>query len=257
MSAFVTQNKPNAKNQKWRISSSEIGVDVEGQFTVDQIQINTVGGVYAEISTVNQSHPITQWIRGQQETITLTSELWANDSKDDIVSKFTNLLRLTRRDDKLCRAPICSFSFGQALSIQCFLEHVSNIGYGPLRPDGTPQRIHFTLTVRNYVPSVVNPTDPSKPESQSRIRQSKTGDTYESIAADEYGDAALGEWLRRWHRYRPDLTEGDGVHILTVEYMARQGRVRPQTKILKSMTENPDLASYLFAARSGSLKAVG
>lgn len=257
MAAGMTQNKPQSKDQKWRISSKETGVDVEGQFTVDQININTIGGIYADITTVNQSHPITQWIRGQLETITLTSELWAKDRTDNIIEKFTNLLKLCQRDENLHRPPICIFSFGSALSIQCFLEHVSNVGYGPLRPDGTPQRIHFTLTVRSYVPSVVNPTDPSKPERQSRIRKAKTGETYESIAFDEYGDASLGEFLRRWSRYRPDLTEGDGVHILTVEYMARQGRVRPQTQILRTMTENQDLADYLFSARSSSLKAVG
>jgi len=254
-SSSSSGNKPRAKAQKWIISTTEGGLNITvvGQFTVDDLQLNTIGGVYADVTSVNMAHPISQWIRGQLETITLTSEFFAEHQDDEITSRFADLLRLTRRDEKLMRPPVCVFSFGTKLSMMCHLEHVANVAYGPLRPDGTPQRIRFTLTLRNYTPSVVNPTDPSKPEHQSRMRKVKTGDTYESISADEYGEAMNGEFLRRWSGYRPDLKEGDEVHILAADYIARQGRVRPRSAILYQMTVNPKVAVLLMAARAGSL----
>jgi hypothetical protein len=249
-------NKPRGQLQKWILDSREINVTVVGQFTVDDMQLNTVGGVYYDVTSVNQAHPITQWIRGQQETITFVSEFFAEHANDEVTTRFQNLLRLTRRDEDLGRVPVSMFSFGTKLSMSCFVEHVANIAFGPLRPDGTPQRVRFTVTLRSYTPSLVKPTDPTTVPHQSRLRESKTWDTYESIAADEYGDAIKGEFLRRWSGYRPDLTEGDKVHILTLEYVTKQGPIRPQAPILYETSTNPKLASLLFAARSGSLKAV-
>jgi len=249
-------NKPRAKAQKWVIESEEAGISVVGQFTVDDLQLNTVGGVYADITSVNQSHPITQWIRGQLETVTLNSEFFAEHKNDEVTTRFGDLLKLARRDDTWGRPPICMFSFGTKLSMMCFLEHVANIGFGPLRPDGTPQRIKFTLTLRNYTPNLQQPTDPSIPGHQSLWRVAKTGDTYESIARREYGDAMVGEFLRRWHSYRPNLVEGDKVHILTKSYVAQLGRVLPQSPILYHTTTNPKVAAIIFAARSSSLKLV-
>ena len=250
-----TQPKPRGQAQKWTIASveMEVPVSVTGQFTVDDMQLNAIGGVFTEITSVNQSHPITQWIRGQQETITLVSEFWAQHYKDSITQQFQDLLRLARRDEDLMRPPICMFSFGTKLSMQCFVEHVSNIAFGPLRPDGTPQRIRFTLTLRNYIPSLVAKTDPSNVSHQSRERYAKAGDTFESIAADEYGDALMGEYLRRWLGYHPDLAVGDKVHILTTDYIAQQGPVLPVSPILYAMMTNPKFAALLFSARSGSL----
>jgi hypothetical protein len=247
-------NKPRSKPQMWVISSDEIQVTVTGQFPVDDLQLNTIGGNYAEITSVNQQNPISQWIRGQLETVTLTSEFFAQHSQEDVVDKFDHLLMLTRRDDYFFRPPTCVFTFGTKLSRQCQLEHVSNIAYGPLRPDGTPQRIRFTMTLRNYDPSVVQPTDPTNVVKQSRMRAAKTGDTYESIAADEYrGNAMAGEYLRRWLRYHPDLVEGDKVHILTQDYIAQQGPVYPQSPLLFAMTAYQKFSAALFDARSGSL----
>src|SRR5512135_2082540 len=212
-------NKPRYKAQKWTLESIEAGITVVGQFSVDELQLNTVGGVYSDITSVNQSHPVTQWIRGQLETVTLNSEFFAQHKDDEVTTRFGDLLKLTRRDDVFARPPVCIFSFGTKLKMQCFLEHVANIAFGPLRPDGTPQRIKFTLTLRNYTPNLQQPTDPATPPHQSLWRVAKTGDTYESIARREYGDALLGEFLRRQDTYRPALVEGDKVHTLTKGYI--------------------------------------
>ena len=251
----LPQPKPRNAAQQWIISSTEKEVDIKvvGQFPVEDMQLNAIGGVYTEVTSVNQSHPITQWIRGQQETITFVSEFFAQHWKDSITQPFQDLLRLTKRDETLMRPPICMFSFGTKLSMPCFAEHVSNISFGPLRPDGTPQRIRFTLTMRNYVPSVVAKTDPANVSHQSRERAAKEGDTFESIAADEYGDALMGEYLRRWLGYHPDLVVGDKVHILTTDYIAQQGPVRPVSPLLYTITTNARFASLLFSARNASL----
>jgi hypothetical protein len=137
------------------------------------------------------------------------------------------------------------------------VENISNIRAGFLRPDGSLRDIKFTITLRKYVASVQQATDPSQPESLSRYRYVKTGDTYESIAKDEYNNAIYGEVLRRYHRYKPDLAENDDVHVLPLNYVVKRRKLVPQSVPLSDTDEATDRLNDLFVDRSDQLKVIG
>jgi len=253
-----TEFKPNGINQLWSLSSPEASLSVTGQFPIEEIDLGSIGGTFADITSVNQAHPITQWVRGNLENITFEATLRAMDEDDEIGPAWETMQKFARRDSDLLRQPVCEFAYGSDIAMTCFVDSISNIRAGYLRPDGSLRDIKFTVTLRRYVPSVQRSTDPSEPESLSRFRYAKTGDSYESIAFDEYNQAIFGEILRRFHRYRPDLTEGDVVHVLPLNYVLKRRKIRPQASQLNTSNEltNTRLVD-LFEARDDALKVIG
>ena len=240
---------------KWTIKSRETGITVVGQFPADVISQGPISSVFGDITSVNQSQPITQWLRGNLDTMSFQSLLMSKDNDHDIKSKWDSLKKLARRDSNLKRLPVCIFTVGQHIALVCYLESISNIQL-KVRNSGKLNKVDFTLTLRRYTPNVQQPTDPNKPESLSRGRRSKQGESYESIAADEYGHAIYGDVLRRYHRYKPDLEEGDRVHVLPLLYVLRQKKLEPQAPILNNDAVSKTHRDDLFASRSTELRII-
>lgn len=251
--------KPTKEDQGWTLSTEESGarIFVRGQFAINELHMDGLGGLYADIFTVNMEHPITQWIHGNQQKITFDSMFWAPDFDTGITLKWENMVYLTQRDPVLRRPPVCVFTCGTEIAETVFVENITNVKIGTMKPDGTLQSVHFTLTLRKFVPSTSRPTDPSTPEPKSAIHQAKTGDTYESIARMAYNQPLYGEVLRREAGFHPDLKEGDRVHVLPVTYVMRQKRIEAQAWMLGVDTLVRDRLMELFTLRAKSMKVVG
>jgi hypothetical protein len=249
--------KPNRVEQEWLLDAEEIGIVVRGQFPINELHMDGLGGHYVDVYTTNMAHPITQWVHGNQQKITFESMFWAKDSVQSITQEWEWLIQLTQRDIQIKRPPVCLFMCGTEIKETVFVENVTNVKIGTMRPDGTLQSVHFTMTLRKYVPSTSRPTDPSMPEPKSAIHQVHTGDTYESIARDYYDQPLYGEALRRYHGFHPDLAEGDKVHVLPYTYVMRQKKLSSQSYMLGTEVPARDRLQTLFGLRSGSVKAVG
>lgn len=200
--------------------------DIVGQF-VPQSVSKTVTGDIAQASSVNRDHPILQWIRGELEVVTFTAKLWAKDSEDMTVEqRLVALENLVRRASDLGRPPICAFSWGAlgTLNIECLVKTIGNVTYDEVREDGTLRGVTLPITLWRYEEVTLTATDSSIPETFTRIRRSRKGDTYESIALNEYADATLGILLRQLNPRTPgmelaDLFPQDRVHVFPEEFL--------------------------------------
>jgi hypothetical protein len=210
----------------WTLSDLDRGVDVVGQFTPQGLR-KTVSGGLAQGGSVGRDFPIVQWVRGELEVVTFSARLWAKDSTDLTVSqRLTQLENLVRRASDLRRPPICSFSLGSlaTVAIDCLVKSIGGVSYDDVRPDGTLRGATLDVTLWRYEEVTLRATDPSVPASMTRIRRSKKGDTYESIALQEYADPELGVLLRQLNPRiagmpLADLNPLDPVHVFPEEFL--------------------------------------
>ena len=229
-----------------------------GQFIAEGVSRQAASNI-AVASSPNRQNPIVQWISGREERITFTAKMWANNEDESIEDRIDRLEQLRNRQDDLRRPPICMFSLGnvRSMSMEVLVETLGGIQYSELRPDGTPRGVTFQIGLIKFVELPLEPTDPSSPDNMTRVRRAREGDTYESIAASEYGDPELGILLRQENPRTPgmdlaDLSPGDGVHIFPETFL-RTLLLQPAWHGLRSGPDNEaaeQARRNIFEARS-------
>lgn len=210
----------------WILTDLDRGDDIVGQFIPQDVS-KTVSANIATGESVNRDYPILQWISGELEEVTFRAKLWAADSTDlTVEDRLVRLETLVRRNSDLKRPPVCSFAWGTlaTLRFDCLVKSIGGVTYDEVREDGTLRGVSLSITLLRYEEVDWVVTDPSIPETFTRVRRAKDGDTYESIARDEYGDAQLGVLLRQLNPRTPsrplaDLRRNDGVHVFPEEYL--------------------------------------
>lgn len=210
----------------WILSDLDRGTDIVGQFTPQGMRKTVTAGL-VQGGSVGRDFPIVQWVRGELEVITFTARLWATDSTDLTVDeRITKLENLVRRASDLKRPPICAFSVGSVanVAVDCLVKSLGTVAYDKIRSDGTTRGATLTMTLWRYEEVTLKATDPSVPESMTRIRRAKKGDTYELLALYEYSDPELGVLLRQLNPRIPgmplaDLKGLNPVHIFPEEFL--------------------------------------
>lgn len=247
----------------WILTDLDRGEAFVGQF-VPQGLTKGLSASVPESPVVGKQNPIVQWVNGLSETVTFRARLWEHDAEQQTLEeRVYRLEQLVKRQDvqPAGRPPICSFQWGHDPSLQldaCLVRSIGGITYDEVRPDGTLRGVTFIISLVRYEEVTLEVTDPSVPERFTRIRRAKRGDTYESIARDEYGDASLGPVLRRLNPRRPgmdvsDLDPLDPVHVFPLDWMLRRKR-EPETIVLKSGRRNEAAEKVrrdLFVSRAG------
>jgi len=233
MSAGIGEAGPS--NKLWVITDHDRTEDIVGQF-IPQDMTKTVSARIEAGESVNRDYPILQWICGEVEEVTFKAKLWATDCMDTTVEeRLARLEGLVRRNSDLKRPPICGFCWGSLGTLQmmdCLVKSIGGVVYDEVREDGSFRGASLQITLLRYEAPDWTVTDPTTPEKMTRIRRAKRGDTYESIARAEYGNALLGVLLRQLNPRTlgmplATLRVGDGVHIYPEEYLYAMA-VQPQ-----------------------------
>lgn len=154
------------------------------------------------------------------------------ENRPDVMAVRKFLLSALEPVESLGRPPKWHFVCGD-LAFDCFVESVGGVQYGRFLTDGVPSYITFSLTLlvadEDYK---VPETDPLKPDVRSLLKPMPTGGTYESLAADYYGDPMLGVLLRQ---------EGDEA------FPAAGAMVRmPKASIYRSTVPSPKSLALLY-----------
>lgn len=231
-----------------------------GQF-VGQSVTRNVSATIARTTSFNSQFPILQWVAGELETISFSAKLFAHDSTDFTVDdRLERLEDLVRRQSDLSRPPVCAFSLGDvaSLSIDCLVRSLGGITYDEVREDGTLRGVSLQISLERFEEFGIEATDPSTPESFTRIRRAKRGDTYERIALDEYADAELGILLRQLNPRIPgmdvaDLAAKDPVHVLPESFL-RTLEIEPEFHAFQTGEGNEaaeERRREIFEDRSG------
>lgn len=251
----------------------------QGQYIAQGME-ESIGAVLGETTSVGKDKPNFQWLHGEGEDFNFTARIYANDSFVNIRQQIELLKSFARRVKELKRSPRALFTTGTEIGFTCFVRGVK-ILYDELRDDGSLrgcvcqislQKIEDTITenaatsLRSQVKftfgevkagaalfaqsakGLINIPGGSL-HTIGRRFQVKQGDTFESIAAKEYGNPLFGDILRRAQPQKEPITPSseiilvDRADILTMT-------VTQQSVALKNSAENLTLRLDKLALRN-------
>ena len=152
----------------------------------------------AEIAIPGLDSPILQFVRGQNERLTLdlffdTTESGMGEGAQDVRGLTNAVYQLVKEQPSTHAVPRVAFEWG-GLSFPAIVESVQQ-RFTLFNPSGKPLRATLSVTFREYK-SLKDQLKDLHLESadQTKRRTVKRGDTLSRIAAEEYGDPR--EWRR-------------------------------------------------------------
>lgn len=272
----------STSKKAWTLKNDDDGSVIRGQYVpVDYTE--NIGVNLKDSSTVNQQQPFSQWISGEAETVTFSARVFATNSFKQVRDDIDKLKAATRKPenplDPLKRAPIFTFTWGVDIAFKCFVVGLGGIKYDEVRSDGTIRGANFQITLRKLeeiptfatgvslaakiklaagaavavagiadVTGLINIPGGSL-HKIGRTKVAKDGDTFESIAAKEYGSAAVGDILRRTQPDKARLKPGDQV-ILVDPVEIFEIEIKPQSPALRQDSTAQSVREKKFAQRN-------
>lgn len=267
-------------NKGWVLEGQDPGFNTkfEGQFLSENME-ETIGSVLNETTTVNKSKPDFQWLSGEAEVFTFTTRLFASNSFKNIKQQTELLKSFARRQDQLKRAPRCLFTSGTELGFTCFVRGV-RLRYDELRSDGSLRGVVCDITLQKIEDTVTKDAATSLASqikfavgvisgvagiassakrllnipggslhTIDRTVEVKQGFTFERIAQMEYGNALLGDVLRRAQPDKVNLKIADKVLLVEATEII-QIPVTQQAIALKNTQENLALREEFLELRN-------
>ena len=189
--------------EKLTIYNLETGVGLPVLFNPERYTLNK-GVQIAEIVIPGLDSPVLQFVRGQNEKITMelffdTTESGMVDNVTDVRTETSKIYALTKVNGDTHAPPRCAllwrdrlFSFGAKAVTRCLVESV-NEEFNLFSPSGVPLRAKLNVTFREYltIEEQLQET-PRHSATRTKVRPLPRGKTVSHLAWEEYGDP--GEW---------------------------------------------------------------
>jgi hypothetical protein len=221
------------------------------QFQPGQLTEN-MAAAWSSSTGMNRDHPILQYSHGEQNQFSFEARLWAANSDVNIEEQLEALKRATRRDEDLKRPPIWQFTWGTFIDETVVVQSVGNIRYDAIRPDGSLRGVTLAITLLVYRTIDVELVAEDRPTDTFYV-VTKSGDQWENIAQREYGDAMMGDLLRRRNPALPFPGQNPGKIVkLPKSETLRNEPVEPDSPPLRRTKEGLSLRASLYEARSKS-----
>lgn len=220
---------------------------IEGQFHAEGLT-EEVKSTYSEKFALNRQTAITQFVHGETETLTFTGRLFAARQRipglpfqgEKIDDQLKKLKEWVRRDSLIGRPPLLSFTAGDGHVgfEKCFIESLSGITYERPTAAGGLRHVTFTVNLRQFtdfeLPKFQLPGFGAIPGvSNTRFHTASRGDYYETLTELEYGDALLGDVIRRENPDKPNIQIGDVILLPSAPSVIGQ-RITQQSVPLKT-----------------------
>lgn len=182
----------------------EKGAIIRALFNPERYTVNKAVQ-YAEIPIPGLDSPVLQFIRGQNEKITV--ELFFDTTEDGMLDDVTDVRTETQKIYHLTKidrdnhAPLRCwlswgrrqlFSVGSSLDPRCVVESV-NEEFTLFSPGGIPLRAKLTVTFREYktIEEQIQ-ENPKQSSDRTKVRTLRRGETLSLLASQEYQDP--GAW---------------------------------------------------------------
>jgi hypothetical protein len=261
----------------WTMKNNDTGQVITGQFAPQNYTENA-GAKIPEVSTVNNQEPFPQWVGGEGETISYSARIFQVDPTVSVRDSVELLKNATKKDAKLNRAPIFTFTWGTEIAFRCFVVSVGGVRYDEITDTGEIRGASFTVALRKISKDISQfsllqgasygtATEQFKTglstirkalgidvkggsiHTKGKTIRAKEGDTFESIAQQEYGSAILGDILRRAQPDKADLQPGDTVDLVD-DVEVFQIEVTPQSVALQDNEAARTVRQLKFEARN-------
>jgi LysM repeat protein len=163
------------------------------QFNPTEYTLNKSAQI-AEIAIPGIDSPILQFVRGQNEKLTLdlffdTTAGGMGDNATDVRDQTNKIYQLVKIQSKTHALPRITFSWGQSLSFRAIVESVQQ-RFTLFNPRGVPLRATLAVTFREYKTLEEQISELNlQTADQTKTYVARRGDTLSRIAAEQYEDA--------------------------------------------------------------------
>ena len=171
---------------------------IDVQFNPTEYTLNK-GAQIAEIGIPGIDSPLLQFIRGQNERLTLelffdTTAGGMGESATDVTTLTRSIYQLVKMQPKTHAPPRILFIWGKTLSFHAIVESVQQ-KFTLFNPLGVPLRATLSVTFREYkaLEDQIAELNPQTADHSKRVMVSREK-TLAQIASEEYRDP--GEWRR-------------------------------------------------------------
>lgn len=179
------------------IEAGRLDQFLEVQFNPAEYTLNK-GAQIAEIPIYGIDSPILQFVRGQNQKLTLdllfdttTAAPGFGAGAVAVTNKTAPFYELVKIQPRTHAVPRIRFTWGLGLSFTAIVETIQQ-KFTLFNPDGIPLRATLTVSFREYrtLENQVADLKPLSPDHRKR-RIVRRGDTLSRLAFDEFGDPAL------------------------------------------------------------------
>ncbi len=222
-----------AVQARWILASEEVGVSVRAPHEVRAVQEN-LNLQATTFGSLTDSEFSSMMMASQPRTIGCTAEWRARNNRDDIRPDSEKLKRLAKKDPKVGRHPLILFRWAH-LNLEGYVQSMTFEWVDGVfdAPPFLPQGFVVRLTVVAAQPRILERS--SRFERFTKYRRLGSGETFDSVAWDEYGDPDIGNTLRR-HNPQVALTgevPGDVIRIFEPSNkIIREADAEPQSPAL-------------------------
>ena len=270
-------------SKTWSLVGDDPGyedLEFRGQFGAENYREAGGNANLGEATTLNKAEPNFQWLYGDGEIVTFRSRLFALDSFKNIKQQVETLKSFKKRKSDLKRPPKFLFTYGTEIQFTCFVRQI-DYDYDELRNDGSIRGVMINMTLQKFDDTLIG-TEAAATSLASQIKfaagiiggaagivsqikskisipgfsvhtldktiKAKEGDTFESIALAQYGNALLGDLLRNTQPDKLNLQAGDDVILLDPTEI-NEILVTPRSIPLKDTPENNALRDEFLEAK--------
>ena len=270
-------------NKTWSLVGDDTGYEdlqFKGQFPAENYAERGGNANLGEATTLNKSEPNYQWLYGDGEIVSFRARLFALNSFKNIKQQIETLKSFKKRKSDLKRPPKFLFTYGTEIQFTCFIRQI-DYEYDELRNDGSIRGAIITISLQKLDDTLIG-TEAASTSLASQVKFAagvigsaagilsqvkskinipffsvhtldktiiaKDGDTFESIAQRQYGNALLGDLLRNTQPDKVNLKTGDSV-ILLDPIEINEISVTPRSIPLKATPENSALRNEFLDLR--------
>jgi hypothetical protein len=227
-----------AKTRIWFLRNEDTGDVLEGQYAPEGLTLN-IQNNYARHTSLNRSKVITQYLNGSADQVSFQGQFFAETMVDfnQVEKKTQMLIDMARRDPDLGRPPIVTFWVGNSFLEQQSTIDSLNLGFGRPAITGDLKDLVFSITLSRYDEYSLKDNEIF----ETRYHRTRAGEYFELMAQREYGNALIGDVIRKRHPTKPNPGPGEVIKLPSIEAI-RADRVQPSSAALDTAYDRKDTA---------------
>jgi len=222
------------ETRKWYLRNEDTDETIESQFPTPNVT-REVTNNYARHIALNRSKEIIQYLSSKNDTVSFEGMFFDEGTFFDLFTnsaegKINKIISWAKKDDELGRPPIVTFWVGNGFLEQTsVIESVTGINYSEPTSLGALRKVTFTINLLQYEDFDLGGISIL----ETRYHRARVRDYYELLTYREYGNALIGDVIRKRHPDQPNLESGDVVKLPSIGAI-RTKKVQPTSIALST-----------------------
>jgi hypothetical protein len=222
---------PKSSKRLWNLRNEDTGEQITGQFPATGVKLD-IGNKWEQHTALSRQKPIMMFISCESDAVQFTGMFFARNTTETttIDTNFKKMISWAKPDGSTGRPPPVTFWIGNGhLQRTCVIDGISGINFGEPTSEGEMRSVEFTINLIEYHPFTLNDSEVF----ETRYHRARLGDYYEMLTFREYGDARMGDIIRKRHPRIWTIYPGDIIKLPSIEAI-RSEKVTQTSVMLKT-----------------------